>query len=144
MIEVNNLTKIDADKRLLLRVAKKVLKGENIEKEIELSIVLAGPGKIKELNRKYRKKNEITDVLSFGEISAGKNENFLKDLSEIVICPEVVKKNAKINKVSFEKELVRVLIHGILHIAGYDHEKNLGRAKEMREKEEFYLKKTNY
>jgi len=106
------------EEEFLKGLAKKVLKGENRE-EMDLSIVFVGKDRISELNKKYRGKNKTTDVLSFGG-----------GLNEIVICPAVVKK---------KKELTRVLIHGILHLLGYDHEKSREDAKEMEKKQEYYL-----
>jgi probable rRNA maturation factor len=128
MIEVNNLTIFSVDKKFLIKVAKVVLKGENI-REAELSIALVGPAKIKELNKKYRRKNKTTDVLVFGGIN------------EVIICPLKVKKNAKKFKSTFKKELARVLIHGILHLLGYDHEKSKKEAEKMEKKQGYYLSK---
>ena len=99
MIEVANLTRGKIDEKYLTGVAKKVLKGENRRENI--SIVFVGKKRMRDLNRKYRKQDKITDVLSFGE-----------ELNEIIICPAVVKT---------KKELVKVLIHGILHVLGYEH-----------------------
>ena len=117
MISIKNLTKIAVDKNLLLGVAKKVLSGENnITKDI--SIVLVDKKKIQEINKKYRKQDKPTDVLSFEEID------------EIFICPEIAGK----------ENLVRVLIHGILHLLGYKHEKKEDALK-MQKKEQYYLSK---
>ncbi len=127
MIGVNNLTTNPIDEEFLKQVAKKVLEAES-EKKDNLSIVLVGQGRMRELNKKYRKKNKVTDVLTFGD-----------GLNEIVICLREVKKNAKGFKSSFEKELARVLIHGILHLLGYNHERSEMRAKKMEEKQNYYL-----
>lgn len=127
MIEINNLTNFTVDKKFLTGVAKIVLKGENRERE-NISIAFVSSDEIKKLNQKYRKKNKPTDVLSFG-----KTLDFKSDLSEIVICPEVVKKN--------NEELAKMLVHGILHILGYEHEKSEKEAKEMEKKQEKYLSK---
>ena len=127
MIEINNLTANLIDEEFLKGVAKKVLEGEN-EAENNLSIALVGQGRIRELNKKYRKKNKVTDVLTFGE-----------GLNEIVICLREVKKNAKGFKSTFKKELARVLIHGILHLLGYNHEKDTKEAEKMEEKQNYYL-----
>ncbi|MDP2966842.1 MAG: rRNA maturation RNase YbeY [bacterium] len=113
MIEINNLTTNPVDKEFLEKVAKKVLMGENKEK-LELSIVLVGQARIRKLNKKYRQNYRSTDVLSFAYDNSG----------EIVICLPEVKKNAKKLKSVFRKELAKVLIHGILHLLGYDHEKS--------------------
>ncbi len=128
MIEVNNLTKKEVNGKLLKSIAKRVLKGENRE-ELDISIGIVGEGEIGKLNKKYRKKNRPTDVLSFLYESSG----------EIVICPEIVKNNAKIFKTEFKKELNRILIHGLLHLAGYDHEKSETAALKMQKKENYYL-----
>ncbi len=116
MIGINNLTASEVDEKFLKRVAKKVLKEENKE-GIDLSIALVGQTRIRKLNKKYRGKNQATDVLSFGD-----------GLNEIIICLREVK----------EQELARVLIHGILHILGYKH------SKKMRKKEEYYVQAIHY
>jgi len=131
MIEINNLTTNPVAKEFLKKIAKKVLKGEN-KSEAEISIALVGEGRIMELNKKYRGKNRVTDVLAFGD-----NDG----LGEIVICLREVKKNAKKYDTTFEKELSKVLIHGILHLLGYNHEKSEVQAKKLEEKENYYLEK---
>jgi len=131
MIEINNLTTNQIDEEFLRKVAKIVLEAEN-EKGKDLSIALVGEGRIRELNKKYRGKNRVTDVLAFGD-----NDG----LGEIVICLREVKKNAKRYGLTFEKELSKVLIHGLLHLLGYDHEKNKIETKKMEEKENYYLSK---
>lgn len=125
MIEINNLTNFAVDKKFLTGVAKKVLKGENRERE-NISIAFVSSDEIKKLNQKYRKKNKPTDVLSFG-----KTLSFEPNTAEIVICPKVVKKNGE--------RLEKMLIHGILHILGYEHENTEKEAKEMEKKQEKYL-----
>lgn len=144
MIEVNNLTTSKIDEEFLKKVAQKVLEGEN-KKNSDLSIALVGPGRIKELNKKYRKKNRVTDVLAFPE-SKVLLEKFkigpiqkISGLGEIIICLREVKKNAERYGSVFEKELARVLIHGILHLLRYDHEKTKEKAEIMREREENHL-----
>jgi len=127
MIEINNLTNFAVDKKFLTGVAKKVLKGENRE-IVNISIAFVSTAEIKKLNQKYRKKNKPTDVLSFG-----KTLDFESDVAEIVICPEVVKKN--------KEKLEKMIVHGTLHILGYDHEKSKKQSEEMEKKQEYYLSK---
>jgi len=128
MIEINNLTlkKIDLDR--VESVILETLKGEkhNLDKEVSVAIVDAD--EIRKINKSYRKIDNSTDVLSF----EGQNDI----LGEIIICPEEVQKNGK----SFDDELKRVLIHGTLHLLGYDHEKDQG---EMIEKQEEYFSLIN-
>lgn len=142
MIELNNLTFFAVDKKFFTGVAKKVLKGENKEKK-NLSVAFISREEIKKLNKKYRKKNKATDVLSFGQVLSFKFESLKNDLGEIVICPEIVKENIKRHNIpsvgGFKKELTKVLIHGILHLLEYDHEKTKREAIEMEKKEEYYL-----
>lgn len=142
MIEVNNLTATLANEKFLKKIAGNVLEKE-YKKEFELSIALIGKGRMRKLNKKYLRKNRVTDVLAFPEPTdfLGKTEKIqgVNILGEIVICLCEVKKNAKKFNLPFEKELSRVLIHGILHLLGYDHEKSPREAKRMEEKEDYYL-----
>jgi len=143
MIEINNLAAPRIKKNFLVKISKFVLAKER-KKERNLSVALVGPERIKALNKKYRKKDRITDVLSFPEPKRAawlKKGSILKnELGEIIICPAVIKENAKKFKSSFKKELARTLIHGILHLLGLDHEKGEKEAKKMRKREECYLK----
>ena len=132
MTDIINLTTEKIDSRFLKKIAEKVLKEEKIENK-DLSIVLIDSKKITELNKKYRNKNFPTDVLSFpGEMKFG-------TIGEIFICMQEARKNSKKYKVSEKKELARIMIHGILHLLGYDHEKDKSNSEEMKRKEEFYL-----
>jgi len=131
VIEINNLTTIQIDEEFLGKVCQKVLESED-KKASDLSIALVGQGRIRELNKRYRGKNRVTDVLAFPNNEFG--------LGEIVICLREIKKNAKRFSSTFEKELARVLIHGILHLLGYDHEKSNAQAKKMEGKQNYYLK----
>jgi len=133
MIEINNLTSFPVDKKSFSAVAKNVLKGENKGTRI-ISLAFIGKEEIRKLNKNFRKKNKPTDVLSF-ELSD--NEY----LGEIVICPDVVRENAKEDKSTIKKEVMKVFIHGILHLLGYDHEKSEKEALLMESKQEKYLSK---
>jgi probable rRNA maturation factor len=140
MVEINNLTDFPIDEKFFKKVVQEVLENESKENS-SLSVAFIKEEKIKKLNNKYLKKNKPTDVLSFPY-----NTDFLKEtknlkdsLGEIVICPFVVEKNAKQFNVSIKRELSKMLIHGILHLLGYEHEKGEKRAKEMKKRENYYL-----
>lgn len=146
MIEINNLTTNVVDEKFLAKTAEIVLEAEK-KKDSHLSLALLGQGRMRQINKKYRKKNRTTDVLAFPENKILK-EKFrvgrlqkVSGLGEIVICLREVKKNARKFSSTFEKELAKVLIHGILHLLGYDHEKTEAQAKKMKAKEEYYLSK---
>ncbi len=143
MIEIRNLTTGQVDEDFLRKTASKVLEGEK-KKGLEVSIAFIGQGRMRKLNKRYRGKNRVTDVLAFPAQKIGK-EKFVtppkhtEGLGEVVICLREVKKNAKRFASTFEKELATCLIHGILHLLGYDHEKDEKAAKEMEKKQEYYL-----
>ena len=85
------------------------------------------------LNKKFLKHTTLTDIITFQYPSDKKL------CGEIFISIKRVKENAKKFEVSFENELHRVMIHGILHLCGYK-DKTFRKKKEMRKKEDFYLK----
>ncbi len=148
MIEINNLTKYSVDKKNFSTVAKIVLKGENRVTET-LSLAFVGKAEIKKLNKKFRGKDKPTDVLSF-ELKDSAEKGYL---GEIIICPDVVKENAKKYKVTVKSEMIKVFVHGILHLCGYDHpdyvedprqnrdEKTEKEAEEMENLQNKYLSK---
>ena len=137
MIEVNNVTRAEIDEEFLVQVAKKVLTGEN-RKKSDLSIALVGPKKMRELNKKYRKKDKVANVLSFPLRNAQGKLIAELGLGEIVLCVQEVRKDAKKYGMIFEKALAWMLVHGILHLLGYDHAKERD-AKYMEKRERLYL-----
>jgi probable rRNA maturation factor len=114
-------------KRLRL-MAEALLKKE--KKNTLVNVILCDNAKQRELNHSFRKLDKVTDVLSFAW-----NEPAL--LGEIYIAQGQVKKQAPLYGNTYYKELKRVLIHGLLHLCGYDHGSRTER-KVMREKERFY------
>ncbi len=109
-----------------------VLKFLGLDKA-ELSVVLTDDAGIKELNRKFRRINKPTDVLSFPQ-------NDPSVLGDVVISVERAAHQAAKFKVSMGDELDRLLVHGILHLLGYDHVKGGTQAARMRERETEVLK----
>lgn len=106
---------------------------------LSISIVLIGNKKMKELNFKYRNKKTTTDVLAFAYSEFHEqNELFL---GEIFINPYLAKFRAIQYGLTFWQELARVLVHGILHLLGYDHERSPYQARKMRQIEEYILSK---
>lgn len=132
-VEIKNLTSSAVDEKLLKKAMGLVLKGEGFGKGCEISLVFAGEDKIKTLNRRYKQADYSTDVLAFGDLGFG--ENFA---GEAIVCLKEVEKNSRRFGGSFKKELARVVIHGILHLAGYGDSTDKAR-EVMRKKENFYL-----
>jgi len=89
----------------------------------ELSILLCGDKTITKLNARYRNKNEPTDILSFnlGE-TVRENDKTVYLPGDIVISIDTMRENAKYFSTSEDEELRRLLIHGILHLDGLNHE----------------------
>ena len=104
----------------------------------ELVIRLVSPREIQVLNKEYRAKNQVTNVLSFtSDIPLEIGESILGD---VVICVDVVREEAELGSKAFSDHLIHITIHGILHLLGYDHD-NLSSAKKMEEIEIEFLKK---
>ncbi len=91
-----------------------------INKKIDLTVLLSNNANIKKLNKKFRKKNKPTDVLSFpsGENYKKKKVSYLGD---IIISYEYMNNSKKITLKEFKKNIIRIFIHGFLHLIGFDH-----------------------
>jgi len=124
-IEIANLTKKRIDPFFVKKVVRKTLKMSNDKLDrFDISIVFVGEAESRKINRKYRKKNKSTDVLSF-LLNSGYNKNGKRLEGELALCSNVIAKNARDNKVDFSRELVFVLAHGVLHILGWRHGKKM-------------------
>lgn len=98
--------------------------------QAELSIALVGDREIRKLNAGYRHKDEPTDVLSFPAGDALPSGPRL--LGDVVISVERAEKQASERKRTLAQEIESLLIHGILHLLGYDHERTREEARVMR------------
>jgi len=114
------------------KIAGKILRCELRGKRDEVGITFVDDKEIRKLNREYRKLDKATDVLSFEMGEEGM-------LGDIVISVETAGRNSKRFGVSLGDEIRRLVVHGILHLLGYDHMKKSDR-KAMMKKEEGYLK----
>lgn len=119
LVSVNNLTDFKVSSVFVRRVIQSVFLSEGV-KNAEISVAFLNENEIRDINKKYRSRNKATDVLSFLLDQE-------KMIGELIICPIKVK-----------GELSEVLIHGSLHLLGYDHEKSKKERDLMRAKEEFY------
>ena len=129
MIEIENLSGSLRHVSFLKKTAETVLRKERKDR-LDLSVVFLGAPKMRELNRVYRGKDKPTNVLSFAQEEFG--------LGELVLCPDVIRKDAAKYGITFKAELTSIFIHGLLHLAGYDHEKEAD-FKKMSRKEQQYL-----
>ncbi|MEK7580439.1 MAG: rRNA maturation RNase YbeY [Patescibacteria group bacterium] len=117
LIEVSNQTVDKVNARKIKNSIRKILRLLN--KNLNLSIVFVSPAAMKRINQKWRNKNTVTDILSFGNLSLPVKQAFD---GELILCLKQIKKQAQKIKRPQEKELVWLLIHGILHVLGYNHQ----------------------
>ena len=137
-ITIRNLQKYIPTKTLLLKkTAQKVLKAKKVECA-DLSIVLVGDSQIRLLNKKYLGRSYATDVLAF-DLKGPSKKSRKKITAELVISAQTVKRNSKIYGTAPRKELVLCVVHGILHLLGYD-DHALKDSKRMRREENRLLK----
>ena len=90
----------------------------------ELSVLLTDDKKIRELNKKYRGQDQTTDVLSFPQNEGEQNEPNYHLMGDVVISTVTAKRQASQHGLSLEEEIVLLLIHGILHLLGFNHERS--------------------
>ena len=108
-----------------------------IDKRISLSLMLSNNRNIKKLNKEFRKKNKSTDILSFpfNEKKKLSNQTYIGD---IIISYNYIDK-PKTQKLKFFKEkLIKIFIHGFLHLIGFDHSKNKDYKKMLKEENRIY------
>ena len=99
----------------------------------ELSVLLANDRKIRTLNKLYRGEDRATDVLSFSQNEEEDNPNSHL-MGDVVISTVTAKRQAAGHGLSIEEEIVLLLIHGILHLLGFDHERSDEEACNMKKK----------
>lgn len=135
-IDVTNETTVPIRSVGVTSVVAAVLAAEAVDGAVDVAFLDEAP--IAELNQRYRGVSGATDVLSFPggaddegwpeppEIEAG------VFLGDVLICPSVAERQAAEDGSGLGEELVRLLVHGTLHLLGYDHEVDVG---EMRQRE---------
>ena len=100
----------------------------------ELSVLFTDDPGIRDLNRKYRSQDHATDVLSFPQDEGVENGQGQVLLGDVAVSVETAARQAEDHHLSLEEELILLLIHGILHLMGYDHERSPKEARIMKEK----------
>ena len=138
-IQINVQVETDEiHKQELEKKAKKILSALGYT-EVELSIALVDEELMTELNERYRGKKKPTNVLSFS-MSEGEFPHLHPEvLGDVVICVPVAKKEAEESGLTVDERITELLIHGILHLFGFDHERSDEDDKKMRKKTEEIL-----
>ena len=156
-VEVNDIALSKNVKKLFTKLLKTANKYSKFnQKKVAVDISFVSAEEIKRLNKEYRKIDKETDVLSFPTLDLKPMEKInIKDfkedinpltkhlmLGDIIICEDVARRNAKEYGHSYERELCYLVVHGFLHLLGFDHMEEEDK-KIMRALEEAVLKKHN-
>lgn len=99
------------------RVVQSVLRAEGVA-DAMLSVTFVTTSGIRQLNRTHLRRSGPTDVISFGFRRAHRRAPLIGD---VYIAPDVARESAKANGVTIREELVRLVVHGVLHALGHDH-----------------------
>ncbi|MBZ4672778.1 rRNA maturation RNase YbeY [Deferribacterales bacterium Es71-Z0220] len=102
-------------------ISERVLEKLQINKNLKVSVLITNDSEIQTINNEYRNIDKPTDVLSFPQFE--KTEDILDDslLGDIVISIDTLKKQANENEIDVKREAAFLIIHGFLHLLGYDH-----------------------
>lgn len=119
----SSVRRLSVSRARIREAAVAALKAEHA-KDAMLSITFVGRATISQLNHRYLGHHGPTDVISFGLGRAGKRGAVVGD---IYICAEIARENALRQGVSAGEELLRLVVHGTLHVLGHDHPTGAGR-----------------
>lgn len=119
----SSVRRLSVSRARVREAAVAALKAERA-KDAMLSITFVGRGTMSQLNRRYLGHHGPTDVISFGLGRVGRRGAVVGD---VYICAEIARENAKVQGISAGEELLRLIIHGTLHVLGYDHPTGAGR-----------------
>ncbi|MCA9407292.1 MAG: rRNA maturation RNase YbeY [Candidatus Omnitrophica bacterium] len=137
-IEIQNQQKkIKISPQRILRIIKKILQHEKVA-QATLTIIFVSHQKIRALNKKYLHKDYATDVLAFDLRDDHKKRRTI--LGDIAISVDAAVKNARVFQSTVDREIVLYVVHGILHLLGYD-DHSLADIKRMRRKEQELMEK---
>ena len=104
------------EKKIITFFLKKYVRNKSLlTKKKELTVVFLSSKQMQKINKKFRNINKPTDILSF-------ESHDPSSFGELLLCYEVLKSQALRHRHSISNEIVYMLIHGILHLLGYDHE----------------------
>jgi len=135
---IEKTAKVKIDEQWLSRLAKRVLVAEETG-NCDVTLVLVDNTYIRALNRRWLRRNAPTDVLAFSMTMGPDAAYNYGVLGDVYISLEKAREQAKEYGVSFEEEMARLVVHGVLHLVGYDHKKPTD-ARRMRSREEAFLR----
>ena len=122
-IELTNLTNFSMDEEILKSLANFALQKLGIHPDSELSISLVDEDEMSSLHMRWLNESGPTDVLSFpmDELKPDSAVNGPGILGDIVLCPKFAEAQAKSAGQTLEKEIELLMVHGVLHLLGFDH-----------------------
>ena len=126
---------VPLDEPLLAALARHVLEAEDVDDSAELSILFVGADHIRRLNARYAGDDHATDVLAFPMTEEEDDDDPLM-VGDVVVCPEVARDNAAKAGTALDRELQTLVVHGTLHLLGYDHQNDAQRAAMDKRQEE--------
>jgi probable rRNA maturation factor len=138
----SQVRRITFDQARLKRSARAILSDVG-ETSADLAVLLVGEQRMRDLNRRYRGKDRVTDVLAFAMREAFTPyavRHTLNMLGDVVISVPTACRQAKEAGRSLDEELTWLLVHGILHLCGYDHERSEKDARRMHRRERMILR----
>jgi probable rRNA maturation factor len=110
------------------KIAAGVLEEEGLPPETEVAVVLVGPKEMADYNERFMNRRGPTDVLAFpleefrpGRPPVTEPNGPPLNLGDVFICPSVVRDNSEAAGVAFDDEMALMVVHGLLHLLGYDH-----------------------
>jgi probable rRNA maturation factor len=134
----NQLRRARFDQPCLMRLAQAILSSVG-EKTADLGVLLIGDRSMRRLNRQYRKMDRTTDVLAFSlREGPGPSSALIGDVA--ISVPTAAKQARQLGR-SLDEELTALLVHGILHLCGYDHERSNREARRMQQRERWVLRR---
>ena len=108
-----------------------------LNKKVSLTLMLSNNKKIKKLNKRFRNKNKSTDILSFPLYNSKKIFNG-KYIGDIIISYNFLDKPKSQSSKIFKKKLIKIFIHGFLHLLGFDHKRDNAYKKMLKEEDYIY------
>jgi probable rRNA maturation factor len=139
-VDVRVEKSLGLDVEAMRQLALRVLRAERVA-AAELSVLFTGDTRIRALNRQYRGTDAATDVLSFAQSDGAAFAavpGAPQHLGDLVISVETARRQAREHGLRWQDEVAHLLVHGVLHLLGYDHERRRDAAV-MRAREEAIL-----
>lgn len=137
VVDRQRAARVDRDR--ILRLASHALRELGLDRG-EVAVLLVGDRRIHELNRRWRGVDRPTDVLSFSQREGEGGELHPELLGDVVVSVPTAVRQAGAAGISLAEELDRLVLHGLLHLAGHEHEGDPRRARAMRRRRDAVLR----